>query len=248
MKCSHSPYLLLLLLFCSVGFMRAQEVSNYSALVPEDYSNVTLPPLDVLFENAKKTPRYELAVVKEQIERKLLSKEKRAFLGFFSIRGSYQYGMFGNESTYTDVSIPPYLTYSTAAQNGYTIGGAVNIPLDGLFDLGARVKRQKLNVRSAELQKEIEFDEVKKNIIEMYAMANSQLNVLKVRSETLVLSNLQYEISEKNFANGTIESSELSVDKERQSQAREAYENSKFELTKSLMMLEVITRTRIIKQ
>lgn len=69
-----------------------------------------------------------------------------------------------------------------------------------------------------------------------------------MRSESLVLANVQYEISEKNFANGTIESSDLAVDKERQSTAREAYENSKFELTKSLMILEVISRTPIIKK
>ncbi len=56
-----------------------------------------------------------------------------------------------------------------------------------------------------------------------------------MRSESLVLANVQYEISEKEFfANGTIESSDLAVDKERQSTAREAYENSKFELTKEL--------------
>ena len=35
-----------------------------------------------------------------------------------------------------------------------------------------------------------------------------------MRSESLVLANVQYEISEKNFANGTIESSDLAVDKE----------------------------------
>ena len=91
-------------------------------------------------------------------------------------------------------------------------------------------------------------DEIKKNIIEMYAMATSQIRVLKMRSESLVLANVQYEISEKNFANGTIESSDLAVDKERQSTAREAYENSKFELTKSLMILEVISRTPIIRK
>ena len=36
-----------------------------------------------------------------------------------------------------------------------------------------------------------------------------------MRSESLVLANVQYEISEKNFANGTIESSDLAVDKEK---------------------------------
>ena len=226
----------------------AQEANNDSDLTDDNFTNILLPPLDVLFENAKNSPIYEMADVKAAIERKLLAKEKRAVLGFFSLRGSYQYGMFGNESTYTDVAIAPYLTYSTQAQNGYTVGAGVNIPLDQLFDLKARVTRQKLSVKSAELEREIKYDEIKKNIIEMYAMATSQLKVLQLRSENLVLSNVQYEISEKNFANGTIESNDLAAEKERQSQAREAYENSKFELTKSLMILEVIARTPIIKK
>lgn len=189
-----------------------------------------------------------MADVKARIERKLLQKEKWSFLGFFSLRGSYQYGMFGNESTFTDVAVAPYLTYSTQAQNGYTVGAGLSIPLDDLFDLKGRVSRQRLTLRSAELEREVKYDEIKKNIIEMYAMATSQIRVLKMRSESLVLANVQYEISEKNFANGTIESSDLAVDKERQSTAREAYENSKFELTKSLMILEVISRTPLIRK
>ena len=169
-----------------------------------------IPPLDLLFENAKSAPTYELATVKEQIERKLLAKEKRAFLGFFSLRGSYQYGMFGNESTYTDVAIAPYLTYATQAQNGYTVGAGVNIPLDGLFDLTARVKRQKLNVRTAQLEREVKYEE-------------------------------------KDFSNGAIDSGTLSSEKSRQSDAQEKFENSKFELSKSLMILELVTHTPILR-
>lgn len=238
----------LLILFASANRVVAQEVSDISQLNDDDYKKIVLPPLSVLFENAKNSPIYEMADVKATIERKLLRKEKWAFLGFFSLRGSYQYGMFGNESTYTDVALAPYLTYSTQAQNGYTVGAGLSIPLDDLFDLKGRVSRQRLTLRSAELEREVKYDEIKKNIIEMYAMATSQIKVLQMRSESLVLANVQYEISEKNFANGTIESSDLAVDKERQSTAREAYENSKFELTKSLMILEVISRTPIIRK
>lgn len=238
----------LLLLFASVRSVTAQEVTDFSKIIEENYTNIVLPPLDVLFENAKNTPIYELATAQMLIERKLLAKEKRAVLGFFSLRGSYQYGMFGNESTFTDVAIAPYMSYSTQAQNGYTVGAGISIPLDQLFDLKGRITRQKLSIKTAELEREIKYDEIRKNIIEMYAMATSQLKVLQVRSEGLVLANVQYEISEKNFANGTIESTELAVDKERQSQAREAFEKSKFELTKSLMILEVISRTPIIKK
>lgn len=240
--------LLLGFLFSYEQDIASQEVTNYSKQPEEDYSNISLPPLDILFENAKNGPIYEMAEVKAIIERKLLAKEKRSVLSFFSLRGSYQYGMFGNESTYTDVSLPPYLTYSTQAQNGYTIGAGVNIPIDQLFDLKARVNRQKLNLKSAELERDIKYDEIKREIIELYAMATSQLKVFQIRSENLMLSNVQYEISEKSFANGTIESSQLANDKEKQTQAREAYEKSKFELTKSLMILEVISRTAIIKK
>ena len=209
----------LLFLFASMESVTAQEVSDYSKLQPSDYSSITLPPLDLLFENAKSAPTYELASVKEQIERKLLAKEKRAFLGFFSLRGSYQYGMFGNESTYTDVAIAPYLTYATQAQNGYTVGAGVNIPLDGLFDLTARVKRQKLNVRTAQLEREVKFEEM----------------------------NVQYSIAEKDFSNGAIDSGTLSSEKSRQSDAQEKFENSKFELSKSLMILELVTHTPILR-
>ena len=132
--------------------------------------------------------------------------------------------------------------------SGYTLGAGVSIPLNDLFDLKGRVSRQRLTLKSAQLEQEIKYDEIKKNIIEMYAMATSQIRVLQMKSESLILANVQYEISEKNFANGTIESADLSTDKERQSQAREAYEKSKYELTKSLMILEVISRTPIIRK
>ena len=125
---------------------------------------------------------------------------------------------------------PPIRTWqSPQAQNGYTVGAGLSIPLNDLFDLKGRVSRQRLTLRSAELEREMKYDEIKKSIIEMYTMAISQMKVLQMRSESLVLANVQYEISEKNFANGTIESTDLSTDKERQSQAR----NKEFNDTRS---------------
>lgn len=170
-----------LLLFGAASLVYAQETSDYSKLTTEDYTNISLPPLDLLFENAKGGPIYELAGVKEQIERKLLAKERRAFLKFFSARGTYQWGKVGMDNTFTDVSTPIMYNYNTSKQTMYTIGGAINIPFDELFDLSPRVKRQKLNVKAAALEREVKFEEMKREIIEMYATATSQLNVLKLR-------------------------------------------------------------------
>lgn len=226
----------------------SQENLNNSQLTTKDILNIQLPPLDSLFENAKNGPTFALAETKVLIERKILLKEKKAFLGFFSLRGSYQYGMFGNEATYTDITIAPYLTYSTHAQNGYTIGAGLNIPLDGLFDLGGRIKRQRLAVQSAKFEQDVKFEEMKREIVILYTTAISQLNILKLRSEALELAKLQYNIAEKDFINGMITSGNLSVEKERQSNALEAFENSRFELTKSIMILEVISHTPIINK
>lgn len=248
MKYFHKLTLAILIAFCSTQVVRAQEVSDYSSLSLEEYKMLTLPPISVLFENAKQNPIYEMAQTKEEIERKLLSKEKRHFLSFFSIRGSYQYGMFGNDATYTDVYTPVVNNYTTTAQNSYTIGAGLNIPLDQLFDLGSRVKRQKLALKVAQLDKEVRFEEQKREIIQMYSMAISQMSVLKLRAEALELANAQYDIAEKDFSFGTIDTGALSTEKSRQSIAREALENSKFELTKSLMILEVIANTPILKK
>ncbi|HPW71834.1 MAG TPA: TolC family protein [Bacteroides graminisolvens] len=241
-------FLTLLLLQTGALKLIAQEitVSDYSNLQANDYLNLKLPPLDVLFENAKQGPIYQMATVKELIEKKILAKEKKAILSFFSIRGSYQYGTYSNDATFTDVITPVVSSYSTYAQKNYVVGGTVNIPIDGLFDLGPRIRRQKLIVKSAQLEKEMKFEELKREIIQLYVTTSAQLNVLKLRAEAVVLETAQYEITEKNFANGMIETIDLSTQKSKQSQALESFENSKAELNKSLLILEVITHSRIL--
>ena len=240
--------ILLILLIIKATNISSQAIEDITKLTTKDYLNIQLPPLDALLENAKSGTIYSLAETKVLIERKILAKERKAFLGFFSLRGSYQYGMFGNEATYTDVTIAPYLTYSTHAQNGYTVGAGVNIPLDGLFDLGGRIKRQKLAIQGAKYEQDVKLEEIKREIVVLYATITSQINILKLRAEALELTKLQYNIVEKDFVNGMATSSNLSVEKERQSNALEAFENSRFELTKSIMILEVVSRTPIINK
>nr|WP_321521480.1 TolC family protein [uncultured Macellibacteroides sp.] len=243
-------FLTIFFLFCTFQTVELQAQKNVelSEFNIDDYKKISLPPLDILYENAKNNPVYELAEVKEQIEISNLRKEKKAWLNYFSLRGSYQYGMFGNESTYTDVYTPVYFNYSTAAQNSYSVGAGISIPLDHLFDLKGRSNRQKMLVKSAALEKEQKFEEIKKEIIVLYSNALSQLNVLKLRSESLVITSAHYEIAEKNFANGSIDSGELSLEKQRQTDSLEQYENTKAELTKNLLILETITQTPILNR
>lgn len=223
-----------------------EEISDYTQLDPEDYLNITLPPLDLLFANARNNPAYQLAQNRVRYEHKLLTKEKKSFLSFFSLRGSYQYGMLGNDITYSDVVTPVVSSYSSTAQNNYTIGGVVNIPISDFFDLSARVTRQRINARSAELEREIKFEELKKEIVQLYATATSQLTILKMKAENVMLASTQYKIVEKDFVNGQANSSELSTEKANQTKALEEYEISKSQLNTSLLMLEIVTHTPLV--
>ena len=102
--------------------------------------------------------------------------------------------------------------------------------------------RGALDVRATKIN-----EEMKKEIILLYATATSQLNILKLNAEALMLANVQYSIAEKDFSNGAIDSGTLSSEKSRQSDAQEKFENSKFELSKSLMILELVTHTPILR-
>ena len=118
-------FILLLFIILHITELQAQINADTSELNYNDFKKINLPSLDILFENARKNPIYELARVKEQIENNNLQKEKKAWLNYLSIRGSYQYGMFGNESTYTDVYTPVFFNYSTTAQNSYSLGAGI---------------------------------------------------------------------------------------------------------------------------
>ena len=101
---------LALLIILNITNIFCQGSTDIAQLTSKDFLNIQLPPLNSLFENAKNGPIYSLAETKVLIQKKILFREKKAFLGFFSIRGSYQYGMFGNEATYKDRTVVPYRT------------------------------------------------------------------------------------------------------------------------------------------
>jgi outer membrane protein TolC len=226
----------------------AQEVNDYSQMAPQDLQKFSLPPLSLLFENAKNSPSYEFQNVAIQIQQSLLNKQKKDFLSFFSLRGSYQYGKFSNDGYYSDVYTPAVSTFSSQSQNLYSLGAGINIPLDKLFDIGPSIKRQRLSIRSAELEREMKYEEIKKEIIILYADISLQMNTLKINSEALTLADAQYEIAEKNFANGKTSPGDLSIDKNRQSDTKKDYETCKSELIKNLMMLELISHTSFLKK
>nr|WP_320038368.1 TolC family protein [uncultured Bacteroides sp.] len=224
----------------------AQE--SIADMAPEDYVNLKLPPLDSLFENAKKNPQIQIHDIKREEELGLLSKEKKSWLKYFSVGTSYHYGIQAYTSGYSDSATPLYYQYNNNATSYYNIGGAISIPLDDLFDRKRKIKNQKLLVKESEYLKEQKIDELKQEIIELYTAALSNLSILKLKVEYMALAKAQYQVAENEFLNGKVDASLLSERKRIQIEAASEYENTRALLNNSILKLELLSKTSIVNK
>lgn len=235
-----------LLVFSTFFLMPILAQESIADMAPEDYVNLKLPPLDSLFENAKKNPLIQIHDTKKEEEISLLKKEKRSWLKYFSVGGGYNYGILGNTSSYSDSATPLYSQYSQNAQISYHIGGSISIPIEDLFDLKPKVNRQKLRLKEIDLEKEQTMDELKQKIIELYTSILSSLSILKLKAEAMAFATAQYQIGERDFINGKGTPTSLNNQKEMQVKAITEYETIRASLNCALLKMELLTRTPII--
>lgn len=233
------------LLFPAFSAMAQEGIESLS---PDDYLKLQLPPLEVLFENAKNSAAVDFYTVKMEEEASALKTEKRSWLKYFRVGSTYQWGLMGINSSFSDIDTPLFYQYSGARQNWYNIGATLSIPLDDFFDRGNRITRQELKTKATQMEMEKWHDEQKLRIIEVYTTAIKELSVLKLKTESLTFANAQYMEAEQDFLNGRLTAVELSVIKSRQMNALETYEDTKAELNKALLQLEVLSKTKILNR
>ncbi|WP_286727784.1 MULTISPECIES: TolC family protein [Sphingobacterium] len=213
-----------------------------------DYTKLLLPSLEELFENAKKSPSVEMFESKMMEQDNQLKTEKRSWLKYFKVGGSWQYGNIGVNSMFTDQNTPLFYQYSGATQNARFVSGTVSVPFDDLFDRSNRVKRQKMQRRSTELEMEKWFDEQKLRIIDSYVKLTSAMSVLKKIAENLTLTQAQVKSLEADFANGNAEIAALTVAKKMEVDAYETFKITEGTITAELLHLEILSRTKIISK
>ncbi len=213
-----------------------------------DYTKLLLPSLEELFENAKKSPSVEMFESKMMEQDNQLKTEKRSWLKYFKVGGSWQYGNIGVNSMFTDQNTPLFYQYSGATQNARFVSGTVSVPFDDLFDRSNRVKRQKMQRRSTELEMEKWFDEQKLRIIDSYVKLTNAMSILKKKAENLTLTQAQVKSLEADFANGNAEIAALTVAKKMEVDAYETFKITEGTITAELLHLEILSRTKIISK
>jgi outer membrane protein TolC len=237
-------YLCILIpLFLTFSAIKAQE-NETAKLTPDEYSRLQLPPLSVLFENARKSPIVEYYNIRREEQERILKTEKRRWLEFFKGSAGYQYGKNG-VIAYSGDNVN---VYSDTKQSFYNVGASLSIPLVDIFDRANRIKRQELAMKSTGMEMERWYDEQKLRIIEAYTSAEQFLALLKIKIEGLAFANAQYKAAESDFINGKINTQELNTQKGYQVTAYTEYEQNRVFLNKALYELEVLSRTKIVNK
>ena len=140
----------------SAGFFDSSENSTIN------FSTFHLPPLAVLYENAKQNPQILSLSKAQEIAQAEVAKQKRHIFSYIYGHASYSYGktdMWGNNSrtqSYTTI-----YQFQGNEQSYWNVGVNVAVPLEDILDLGASVKRKRLQVEQAEYQKDIAYNQLK---------------------------------------------------------------------------------------
>ena len=237
---------LILLLFTIIPFMQKISAQQLSA---DDLLSLQLPPLDTLFEGARKSSMVEFYGYRMEGQELALKTERRSWLEYVSVFGTYQYGVMGiNSFTNLGSNYPIVYQNTGGEQLWYNIGAALNIPLNKLFDRRNRIKTQQLKIQETLKERDMWYDEQRVKIIGLYLIAMEMINNLNYVIEQAVIADEQYKIAQKDYIMGTTTAQSLNVAKGMQVQSYVQMERVKSELKRAVLQLEILSNTKIINK
>lgn len=211
-----------------------------------NFSEFHLPPLSILFENAKVNPQILSLEKARQIAQAEVAKQKRHIFTYLSARASYSYGkgdMWGNSSgAYT----PMVMQYQGTESNYWNIGVNLNLPIEDILDLSAAVKRKKLEVDQAIIQKDIAYDQLKQQIATLYIKITNDLVTLKTYGEAAAAYQGAGALTREDFENGNMDIAAYAHTKLYESGQVSQYQTLQTEITTDIVTLEILTHTPII--
>lgn len=211
-----------------------------------NFSEFHLPPLAILFENAKSTPQIMSLEKAREIAQAEVAKQRRHIFSYLTAHASYSWGkgdMWGNNSTSYNHMI---YQYQGTEQSYWNIGVNLALPVEDILDLTAAVKRQKMLVDQAVIQKDIAYDQLKLQIATLYVKITNNLVALKTLGEAAAAYQGAGALNREDFENGNMDIEDYAYTKLRESGQVSGYQGLQTEITTDILTLEIITHTPII--
>lgn len=224
----------------AAGFFDSSENSTLN------FSEFHLPPLSVLFENAKATPQILSLAKAHELALAEVAKEKRHIFSYVSGHASYSYGktdVWGNNSSTYNTTI---YQFQGSEQNYWNVGVSVSVPLEDILDLTAAVKRKRIEAEQARIEKDIAYDNLKLEIATLYIKITNDLVTLKTASENAAIYQGAGALNEEEFHNGNMSIRDFAETKRYENSAVSTYQSLQTEVITDIITLEIMTHTPIL--
>lgn len=211
-----------------------------------NFSEFHLPPLAILFENAKANPQILSLEKARQIAQAEVAKQKRHIFSYLYGHASYSYGMtdmWGNNSSSYNQTI---YQFQGSEQSYWNVGVNLSVPLEDILDLTAAVKRKKLEVDQAVIAKDIAFDQLKREIATLYIKITNNLVTLKTLGEVSAAYQGAGALNREDFENGNMSIEDFAWTKQHEGAQVRNYQDLQTTITTDIVTLEILTHTPII--
>jgi len=225
----------------SAGFFDSSENNTIN------FSTFHLPPLAVLYENAKQNPQILSLNKAQEIAQAEVAKQKRHIFSYVQGHASYSYGktdMWGNNSSTN--SYTTIYQFQGSEQSYWNVGVNVSVPLEDILDLTASVRRKKLEVDKARIEKDIAFDELKKQIATLYIKITNNLVTLKTVSESAAIYQGAGALNQEDFHQGNMSIEAFAGTKRYESGIVSQYQDMQTVITTDIITLELLSHTPIL--
>lgn len=211
-----------------------------------NFSEFHLPPLAVLFENAKSSPQILTLEKARQLAEAEVAKQKRHIFSYITGHASYSYGltdMWGNSaSAYS----PVIYQYQGSKQSYWNIGINLAIPIEDILDLTAAIKRKRIEADQAVIQKDMVYDQLKQQIATLFIKITNNLVSLKTLGEAAAAYQGAGALNKEDFENGNLDIAAYASTKMYESGQVQQYQGLQTEITTDIITLEILTHTPII--
>ena len=136
--------------------------------------------------------------------------------------------------------------YQGSEQSYWNVGVNLAVPLEDILDLNASVRRKKLEVDRAIIEKDQAFDELKLQIATLFIKITNDLVSLKTASENAAMYQGAGALNLEDFHQGNMSIEDFADTKRYEQGAVSTYQSLQTQITTDIITLEIMTHTPIL--
>ena len=138
------------------------------------------------------------------------------------------------------------MQFQGSEQRYWNVGVNLAVPLEDILDLGAAVKRKRLEAERATYDKDKAFDDLKLQIATLYTQITNDLVTMKTMSEGAAAYQGAGALNLEDFHNGNMSIEDYAWTKMHELGVVQQYQSMQTTVTTSILQLEILSHTPIL--